>query len=578
MTGHSETRGTAAAALLLFCLPTLTLSAPAQESASDEEAEAKLLADLKAFVDWFRAYQAGTERMVSDLEPDREALARAEQIMRTLAQHGSKAIAERLFEAAIVDPEPPGTRVSTDRIDFHAELLPWRIRRIAREQIAAIDDPAVEKWLIGMLHDRALRAKEGDAQRRRADGAIQILGLSKSPTAQQAVLEATSRLPERLRVRALDVLAANASLAVVPVFIDRLRDREANMRITALNAIGIGLGPHTDETEHDTIDPDVVIQRDTAIAAIEKILERDKVWQVRAAATNALLALRSREAIPALIDGLDAELERKKDPWAMDVRLHRALEQLTGQNVPQGDSRAWKAFWKAEKGRFRLAKPDQLGQKQAESSEGVKYEKFFNLNIESDRVLFVVDFSGSMQESITLQAETTATKSGQSIQKAKLVVEEMKRIIMSLPDGARFNVIVFSDDVRVWRGDEKGKPLAVELDDETRDDLLGSFLDNLSPAGATNLHGAMDRALGFDAPGVVADKRYGPGFDTIYVLSDGAPTIGSVTDKEEIRRLVRETNSFSQLTIHCVTFGELNDVAFLRDLAEENGGRHIHVE
>jgi hypothetical protein len=32
------------------------------------------------------------------------------------------------------------------------------------------------------------------------------------------------------------------------------------------------------------------------------------------------------------------------------------------------------------------------------------------------------------------------------------------------------------------------------------------------------------------------------------------------------------------LTIHCITFGDKNDTDFLRPMAEENGGRHIHVQ
>ena len=74
------------------------------------------------------------------------------------------------------------------------------------------------------------------------------------------------------------------------------------------------------------------------------------------------------------------------------------------------------------------------------------------------------------------------------------------------------------------------------------------------------------------------DKYYGAGFDTMYVLTDGAPSWGDVLEPEEIRRLVRETNALRKITIHCVTFGDKNATDFLRLLAEENGGRHIHIE
>ena len=174
-------------------------------------------------------------------------------------------------------------------------------------------------------------------------------------------------------------------------------------------------------------------------------------------------------------------------------------------------------------------------------------------------------------------AGTTSTKAGETTTKAKLVVDELRRIVMSLPDGSYFNVVVFSDGVRVWRPTRGGQPELVRLTDETRDDLLGSFLSSIEPRGPTNLYGALDTAIGFAGRGL-HDKHYALGFDTVYVLSDGAPSYGPVTDKDEIRRLVRETNRLKRLTIHCVTFGAQNDTDFLRLLAEENGGRHIHVD
>src|SRR5690606_14316793 len=321
---------------------------------------------------------------------------------------------------------------------------------------------------------------------------------------------------------------------------------------------------------------DVAKLRDTAIERIEPVLCRDRVWQVRNAALHALVALRTRHAVPALIAGYESELGRKKDPWAMDVRFHKALRGLTGQSIPLGDARPWKAFWRAEGAALRLRKPGQPGSGQAAGGDD-RYGKFFSIDIDSDRVLFVVDFSGSMEEPITLQTETTSSKPGTTTTKARLVVEELRKIVLSLPDGSWFNIVVFSDDVRIWRPAREGVPELVRLDDETRDDLLGNFLNALQPRGPTNLHGALDAALGVAGRGL-HDKHYALGFDTVYVLSDGAPSYGAVTDKDEIRRLVREANRLKRLTIHCVTFGEKNDTDFLRLLAEENGGRHIHVE
>ena len=147
---------------------------------------------------------------------------------------------------------------------------------------------------------------------------------------------------------------------------------------------------------------------------------------------------------------------------------------------------------------------------------------------------------------------------------------------MSLPDGALCNFVVFSSDVRIWRA-EGNRPALVKLDDESRDDLLGNFLDGLRPNGPTNLYDALQAALGFGGRGLY-DKYYGAGFDTLYVITDGAPTAGPITDKAEIRKRVREANQLRKIAIHCITFGDKNDTDFLKPMAEENGGRHIHIE
>jgi len=72
-------------------------------------------------------------------------------------------------------------------------------------------------------------------------------------------------------------------------------------------------------------------------------------------------------------------------------------------------------------------------------------------------VLFIVDFSGSMVETITLETKGVGTAGGggqRTTTKSKLVVEELKKMVMTLKDGDLFNIIVFGDDVRTWNEDE----------------------------------------------------------------------------------------------------------------------------
>jgi Mg-chelatase subunit ChlD len=420
------------------------------------------------------------------------------------------------------------------------------------------------------------------------DAAMRIVAQRGDGPGLAQLMKASLSLPKEQRAGAVQALSQLATLSLVPHFVGLLNDREPNVRIAALNAIGKALGPYTDETiatdaggagDKGGSDPELGRHCDLALAKMRELLVRDRIWQVRAAAAENLFALRMRRVIPILIDGLEAELKREKDPWAMDVRLHRLLERITGQKMLLGQVEEWKRFWRDEGHSIRLTASTELAAetKQATATGKRVYEKFFNIEIESDRLLFVIDFSGSMTEVITLKTRGTAAAPGTPMTKAKLVVEELKKIITSLPDGTLFNIIVFSEEVRVWRTQSDGRPSLVRLDDETRDDLLGSYLDALQPAGATNLYGALKTALAFGGRGLF-DKYYEAGFDTLYVMSDGAPTWGEVVDTEEILRMVREGNALRRFAIHTVTFGDVNEMRFLQDLAAQNGGRHIHIE
>jgi hypothetical protein len=478
-----------------------------------------------------------------------------------------------LFEAASVQPRPAGSQSSTELVDFYRELQPWRIQALACKHLQSMTTPDLLPWLLAMLDAKGLRAGDRNAEQLAAAAVLRVLAGHKSIEAKLALLRACHTMPTGLRVQAVAAMAQDATLETVPALIELLRDAEPNVRIAAADALGTALQPHVDETLGMTPSGELLQTRDLAIQKLGELLQRDQVWQVRSAAAFALAGMKCKPVVPVLIAGLDSELVRKKDPWAMDVRLHRLLEGLTGPSVVQGDIRPWQEFWRREGPGFRVAKQRAPGE---EPPRANKYERFFDLQIESDRLLFVLDFSGSMAEPVQLQARTTGARPGQPTTKAELVVSEIKKLVLSLPDGAMINLIVFSDDVRVWR-EERGRPALVKLDDETRDDLLGNFLDSLRPAGPTNLYGALAKALEFGGRGLF-DRYYGTGFDTLYVISDGAPTAGEVTDKDEIRRRVRAANGLRKIAIHCVTFGDKNDTDFLRPMAQENGGRHIHIE
>lgn len=537
---------------------------PGKEAAGQGD---NTLQDFVRFEAWLKSYKDGAVRLIQAGVENEEAIQTMTSLLDGLAKWDNLAAARKLMAAASIDPEPPDSRSATARLDFHRELQPWRVRKEACARLAAMTDPEVERWMLGLLRD----TRNSNAAERTA--VMRVLGAKGSVGGTMELLRAAGSLPPEERVRAVHGLSQIAGADSVTQFLALTRDVEPNVRIAAINGIGKGLSPLTDETVDREPDAAIDRLRDQAVARLRELLTGDRIWQVRAAAAEALFALRCRAAIPALIAGLEAEHGRKKDPWAMDMKLQRLLERMTGQNIAVGQPSAWKDWYAREGSSFRFA----IGGQEPQRRDDDRYARFFSLTLESDRVMFVLDFSGSMAEPVTLRAATTAASAGTTTTKAKLVVEELKRIISALPDGTGFNLIVFSDEVRVWREGRDGRPAIVKIDDDARDDLLGSYLDSLAPKGPTNLHGALDRALQFAGRGLY-DRYYETAFDTLYVLSDGAPSYGTVVDTDEILRLVKDANGLRKLTIHTVTFGDKNETSFLGKLAEQNGGRHIHVD
>ena len=79
--------------------------------------------------------------------------------------------------------------------------------------------------------------------------------------------------------------------------------------------------------------------------------------------------------------------------------------------------------------------------------------------------------------------------------------------------------------------------------------------------GGTNLYDGLALAL--------ADEEV----DTIFLLSDGVPGVGTYVAKDDILRAVKRLNQTKRVAIHAVSIGR--DSALMRELAEENGGKYV---
>jgi len=140
--------------------------------------------------------------------------------------------------------------------------------------------------------------------------------------------------------------------------------------------------------------------------------------------------------------------------------------------------------------------------------------RFAGIAMTGKRVVFVVDISGSMK---LLDDKTPAPD------KWPTVCETVAKVMRSLPDLEKFQVVIFSRKAEYLFGtggwqDYRGEPSVKQV----KDALLRT-----EPNGDTNIYDALDLAF-----------RLRPtGLDTVYFFSDGLPTSGPGLTQEQERTL-----------------------------------------
>lgn len=151
-------------------------------------------------------------------------------------------------------------------------------------------------------------------------------------------------------------------------------------------------------------------------------------------------------------------------------------------------------------------------------------QRFEGIALTGRRVLFLVDMSGSMD----LLDDKTPDKN-----KWPGVCDTLVRVMKSLPNLEKFQVILFSEKLQSPLGNE-GHWLDYDANSADR---AGEALRKIKPAGNTNMHAALDAAFRFRSQGL----------DTVYLFSDGLPNIGEGLSPEQ-QRTMTETQRTQHLS------------------------------
>jgi Mg-chelatase subunit ChlD len=157
---------------------------------------------------------------------------------------------------------------------------------------------------------------------------------------------------------------------------------------------------------------------------------------------------------------------------------------------------------------------------------------------------------------------------------------ELHRAMDAIAPNAQFNLVTFN-------GDDKADAWSKDLVPATEKnrERFKKYVDGLEAVGGTNLWSGLESALKIKS--LVYGNRYTVTIDELFVLSDGAPTVGDVQDPIEILRIVQECNKFANVRINTFFISSatppegrqaeprmsITPQELMRRMAEQNGGK-----
>jgi hypothetical protein len=271
----------------------------------------------------------------------------------------------------------------------------------------------------------------------------------------------------------------------------------------------------------------------------------------------------------------------------MQEEIGAALREITGQNF-EAYADVWAKWWADNREKFQSQEAVKVGGRPKDPPVD---NTIYGVPIKSDRVLFVIDISGSMKDPTkNPQAPTPTVKppvtpkdgdppppppaeevmSGPKIDVAK---HELKKAIEKLPKTAMFSIVAFNHATLVW----KEQPVLATA--ENKDEAY-KWVRDFKPSGSTFSDGALRVAFRIAGLGAI-DKAYPEvAIDTIMFISDGAPTdnaadASKVMDFKIIIEHVREWNSQKKVVINCIAIDMQPGNEFMETLARENGGTFV---
>ena len=135
--------------------------------------------------------------------------------------------------------------------------------------------------------------------------------------------------------------------------------------------------------------------------------------------------------------------------------------------------------------------------------------------------------------------------------------DEVIKVLQAMTSGKRmFNIITFGTQPQAYQ-----KALQRATKDNTRKAI--QWLKRLEPKGWTNIHDSVSMAM--DMSGV----------ESIFLLSDGAPSSGQYVGMSRVHDTITSRNRSLMIRINTIAVGgDKRSRSFMKKLAEENFGKN----
>jgi HEAT repeat protein len=262
-------------------------------------------------------------------------------------------------------------------------------------------------------------------------------------------------------------------------------------------------------------------------------LLRHRSWRVRAAAITGVEKLRDPTLLGDLVDRLE------KEDGRLRYAAWNSLRRMTGKDIPP-DASAWRRILPL--GELPDAREMERGRPEATTA-------YYGLPVVSKRLAFVFDVSGSMRDE----------------DKIGMARSRFRATASKLAKDQRYDLFVYR-----YYLEYPPRPRLERCFEKLtggRARKASAWLRKQEAKGAGAIYDALVAAM------------MDPEVDTIYLLSDGVPSFGTVTRDYRIHQEIRKRNRWRRVVIHTILLGARGtDRAFMKRLATDSGGVAVDAD